>query len=214
MFETHRKGFIHLFRDCSVTSGFWRGLLQDDERTEFFNMEGQRWFSNNLNGTLSLVLSVDWSRFFASALWGIWRMRNDWVFSRSEPSVTRIWGFIRAMGMEQEVSRFVAWSSSMPGEHRNTFDGSQGRLTTGCWVKPATWWIKVNMHGAVTGSLFACCGGIRRCDEGQWFIGFCKNLGDCAYGNSFLAQLMAISTAVEVVMDLDILQVIIESDSL
>lgn len=44
--------------------------------------------------------------------------------------------------------------------------------------------------------------------------GFCQNLGVLADNNSFLVELTAVATAVELVMGLDLPHVVVESDSM
>lgn len=56
--------------------------------------------------------------------------------------------------------------------------------------------------------------GVLRDAMGQWIKGFSINMGSRAYANYFLAQFTTVSTAVEIVIGLEIPQVIIVCDSL
>lgn len=72
----------------------------------------------------------------------------------------------------------------------------------------------MNVDGAVSSECLASCGGVIRNSEGNWLRGFSRNLGNFSTQNAFVAELLAIATAIDVMISLDYHQVIIESDSL
>lgn len=70
------------------------------------------------------------------------------------------------------------------------------------------------MDGAVSSSLASGCGGVICNAGGNWVKGFSRNLGTMATTNTFLTKLLAVLTALEVMMSLDIPQAIVETDSM
>lgn len=128
----------------------------------------------------------------------------------------RIWGFMRSLGMEQAAM----FSSSSPSlsliqnQQHGTFDCSQTQNTSSDWIKPDAGWVKINVDGAVSNCLQASCRGVLRNADGSWLKGFSWNFGTFSSANVFLTELMAVKTAVEAAMSLDLARVIVESDSL
>lgn len=60
----------------------------------------------------------------------------------------------------------------------------------------------------------ASFGGVVRDVEGVWKIGFNRNLGDFYSPNVFLVELLAVQSAINLIINLDFPQVIVESDSI
>lgn len=155
---------------------------------------------------------LDWPRFFGSALSAIWRARNDMVFSGTPHTVSRIWGFIRALGMEDIVNEATLgpWLSQQPDDFARRPCGSR----TQQWRRPPEGWLKFNVDGALSSSCQASCGGVVRDGLGIWKLGFSHNLGDLTYSNVFVVELLAIKYALDLIISLELPQIIIESDSL
>lgn len=158
---------------------------------------------------------LDWPQFFSSALSVIWRMRNDFVFNSTPRNPTRIWGFIRALGMEEIATDTSLGSSfsSLQGQLVDMFAGSSSRNSLHRWDKPPEGWVKQNVDGALRSDLLGSCGGVLRDADGVWKLGFSRNLGDVSYPNVFLIELLAVQIAMNLVISRDFPQVIIESDS-
>lgn len=100
------------------------------------------------------------------------------------------------------------------GDGQGLFRCNNNSRSDWSWVRPDQGWLKINTDGAVSSALMASCGGVLRDAEGRWHKGFSRNLGDIVTQNAFLAELLAVQTAVELVMSLDIPHIIVENDSL
>lgn len=143
-------------------------------------------------------------------------MRNEWVFNHTPFGSARIWSLLKSLGMEQRSlnSAFLASLHDVQGQHRGTFDCSPPHRAVTGWLKPDVGWVKVNLDGAVSSSLASGCGGVICNAGGNWVKGFSRNLGTMATTNTFLTKLLAVLTALEVMMSLDIPQAIVETDSM
>lgn len=155
---------------------------------------------------------LDWARFFSTALWAIWRVRNNVVFNHSQPTSQRIWSLIKLLATEDLATRSAVHALLPPEPALDVFVSRRARPHFISWTAPDEGWTEFNVDGALSIDLLACCGKMLRDSRGRWIKGFCR--GDLTYHNVFLVELSAIQSAVEIALGMDLQHVIVESDAL
>ncbi|KAK8530710.1 hypothetical protein V6N12_013212 [Hibiscus sabdariffa] len=80
--RTDAETTVHALRDCRSANAIWSFLLPHACRVDFFRTNLQDWLCSNLAADFSHPSwDLNWSILFASTLWQIWCMRNNWVFN-------------------------------------------------------------------------------------------------------------------------------------
>lgn len=101
-------------------------------------------------------------------------MSNDVPHNHS-----KIWGFIRSLGMEHQAAEATLGSSlsGLQGQQLGVFSRGSARINNVRWSNSETGWFKANVDGAVDANYMASCGGVIRDSNGSWVRGFSRNLG-------------------------------------
>ena len=70
------------------------------------------------------------------------------------------------------------------------------------WERPNSGWVKLNTDGAASGSTNTTgCGGLIRNDQGNWLVGFSRNIG---LANSFMAETWALRDGLMLCLQLNL----------
>ncbi|KAK9157390.1 hypothetical protein Scep_003964 [Stephania cephalantha] len=163
----------------------------------FSSTEFQIWLKENLNSSYKGNVSmIEWSVIFGTAVWLIWRWRNETVF-HEEPNQC-----------VDPVKSILA----MAGEFHHVILAriSKEANMTKVWQRPDEGWTKLNADGAVAGSC-AAAGGVLRDHEGRWIRGFHQFLGTCPPLDEELAE---ISMGLHMAWQVDVKRVELQVDSL
>lgn len=138
-------------------------------------------------------------------------MRNGRVFNQVQHTFARIWALLKSLGMELPANSSVSsLSVVITRQQPGVFDCNSADTTSSGWIRPDADWDKVNIDGALSSSLSSICGGVIRDAGGAWVKGFSRNLGVLSSTNVFLTELLAVKTAVELVMSFCLPRVIVE----
>ncbi|KAE8671077.1 hypothetical protein F3Y22_tig00111996pilonHSYRG00110 [Hibiscus syriacus] len=106
-----------------------------------------------------------WSFIFASAIWQLWKQRNDLIFNN----------------VIQPIERVIHQSVSWVKHYDTTINVVRPRLvsshTEPTWSKPPYGWFCLNTDGAVSqnnenGSI----GGVIRNSDGEWIVGYHRDV--------------------------------------
>ncbi|KAJ8448033.1 hypothetical protein Cgig2_028909 [Carnegiea gigantea] len=131
---------LHLLRDCSLAWTVWNAMLPSHDRSSFFTGSLRSWLAYNLGR--SGTDNRNWSTYFATTLWWIWKWRNKCMFD--EPN------FIphnpRRVIQEKTASTLQAMQS--PAGNSLTIRTEQFIR----WVPPPLGWYKLNVDGAAKGN--------------------------------------------------------------
>ncbi|KAF7813360.1 putative reverse transcriptase [Senna tora] len=157
----------------NIVRNIWLRMVKPCHWPIFFNANLQSWIHLNLTKQLGF-LELDWGIVFATTSWSLWRWQNDDVFNNGrdkdiDPFFTiihRIKGFI------------IAFQNGHHGAAKKA--SREERMIA--WTKPEMDWVKVNVDGACSRSevVRAACGGLVRDNNGNFLVGFTRNLGDCS----------------------------------
>ncbi|KAJ1387751.1 Ribonuclease H-like superfamily [Sesbania bispinosa] len=182
------ESLIHCLRDCPHARELWMrsGCVRDGN---FFILEPVVWLRN--------LLRMD-SVFWASVAWWQWKWRNSFVFDAAPWNIDFVLNQISISFAEFSVFAQSLCLFMHPD-------------TSSHWLPPDHNWFKVNVdgsflnHGNVMG-----VGGLVRDSIGAWVQGFRSFEG---FGDSLLAEIIAVVRGLEFAIDLGLECVICETDS-
>lgn len=130
----------------------------------------------------------------------------------------RAWAYVQAAAVDashRELAQTWCLGSPQQGmryQNGGSLTGQALRSDSGGvhrWEKPSAGRVKVNVDGAVKANRAAGGGGLVRDSQGQWVVGFCHNMGT---SNPLRAELQAMASAVQLVIDHSFPRVVVESD--
>lgn len=127
--------------------------------------------AGNISAKFMASSGLDWPRFFATSLSSIWRTKNELVFSDTPHTPSRIWGFIRSLGMEDFVVEATLGPSlnTVQCQPINCFTGRREGSRIARWAKPPAGCLKVNVDGALIATCEPAVGpGVLRDETGAW----------------------------------------------
>ncbi|KAL4331902.1 hypothetical protein GQ457_07G009970 [Hibiscus cannabinus] len=134
---------VHALRDCRSANAIWSVLLPHACRADFFRTNLQDWLCSNLAVDLSHPSwDLNWSILFASTLWQIWCMRNNWVFNGVQESHESI--------LHKSISWARYYSESCVFNERAQSD--TGLNSPFHWQRLEGGWICLNTDGAASSS--------------------------------------------------------------
>ncbi|KAF7820682.1 putative ribonuclease H protein At1g65750 family [Senna tora] len=198
------EDILHVLRDCSKARSIWLCLVKHCHWPIFFNMDLQQWFQLNLCRNLGSI-NFDWNISFAITCWSIWRWRNEHIFGNGGENTTDPFFVIihRIRSCSEDFSSSVVSVSRKPTRREEVIK----------WCPPNEEWVKVNIDGASSrdGERRAACGGIVRDQDGNFIVGFMRNLGSCT---SIQAELWGVYSGLVTAQRYGFHRIIIETDSL
>ena len=164
-------------------------------------MDFDTWLDGNLrNSSSNSPNTVSWNTIFASTIWHIWKMRNDFQFNDKEQSDNQV---------ALKSINFARWVQDAFHKDNLNIHHSQPPLIR--WVFPPAGFIKINTDGCCFNTNPSCgsFGGLARNEQGNWIEGFCGFIGGAT---PIQAELWAIRHALRLTKEKGWVAVILESD--
>ncbi|GLT45320.1 hypothetical protein SLA2020_191580 [Shorea laevis] len=188
----------HIFRNCPPAVDTLNRL--SSEFTANHNiLDFYQWLYLHCNNrSSSPFFNIPWAAIFCFTLWTLWNRRNHFLYQQQAMDTSKIYNLII-----ERVTEF--WSvnnkASIAHLHRTTFFS---------WDPPPSSWFKLNTDGSTIGNPgYAGCGGLIRDSQGQWVVGFMRNIG---HTTSLAAELWAIRDGLSMANYLQIQNLIVETD--
>ncbi|GLT96253.1 hypothetical protein SLE2022_138940 [Rubroshorea leprosula] len=195
----HVESLDHIFRGCpfsvAVLNMLFPGILDRDQVLIHF----KDWLKcQATNMSPSTIHCLPWAVVFCFAIWMIWNQRNHFLYQGSQVTVHAL--------VELIVERAAEFWASQPAS--SSCKMKQPLLIA--WDPPPPEWIKLNTDGSVIGNpVLGGCGGVFRDSQGQWVLGFTRNIG---FTTALAAKLWAIKDGLQLAFNLHFNHIIIETD--
>jgi ribonuclease HI len=161
---------LHVLRDCPKCLNVWINVVEDNDRSLFFNTDFHQWITLNINGGIRGTNMDNWPSYWATschAIWG-WRNREQHDDNFFRPSDTRL-------HLQKRVHDY-----SIAMKANNVMNSSSRTTRQVGWFPPCVGWVAVNTDGAKSMSHSSGCGGLVHGSMGEWLGGFAKGLGECS----------------------------------
>ncbi|KAL4368982.1 hypothetical protein GQ457_05G017200 [Hibiscus cannabinus] len=176
--QNSREDIDHILRKCSATMRVWQWIINPEVSVSFFSLPFHEWLITNLFDPNIISGDEEWPARFIISYCLLWKRRCSFVLNPMSGALNDI--IIEGNRLVEDYRR--AFGAPVAPCHAHTMEG--------CWKRPPSEWIKVNVDAAV--SLVNSSAGIgvviRDCDSG-WLLGSARFVGRC---NVLLAELWAI----------------------
>uniref|UniRef100_A0A2N9H5A8 CCHC-type domain-containing protein n=1 Tax=Fagus sylvatica TaxID=28930 RepID=A0A2N9H5A8_FAGSY len=190
---------IHLLRDCPDSIAFWNGFRFPSVGNQFYSASLVDWISANCHVSSTHDHNMPWQTIFSFGIWNLWLRRNNFVFNPDVPFVDPIANTIS----------FASEFYYLIGSYSKVKLKSPIPIK---WTLPPLGWFKLNTDGSSLGNPgLAGGGGVIRNHLGEWVGGFSRSIG---FTTSVQAELRALKDGLLLAIDLEILNLEIEMDSL
>jgi ribonuclease HI len=190
---------IHLLRDCPDSIAFWNGFRFPSVGNQFYSASLVDWISANCHVSSTHDHNMPWQTIFSFGIWNLWLRRNNFVFNPDVPFV-------------DPIANTISFASEF---YYLTGNYSKVKLKSPIpvkWTLPSLGWFKLNTDGSSLGNPgLAGGGGVIRNHLGEWLGGFSRSIG---FTTSVQAELRALKDGLLLAIDLEILNLEIEMDSL
>ncbi|KAK9020938.1 hypothetical protein V6N11_010950 [Hibiscus sabdariffa] len=201
--HTHAETIVHVLRDCYLAHAVWSNLIPPNCNVDFFHSHFQVWLYSNLTvNHIHPTFDLKWSTLFASTLWKIWCMRNNWVFN----------GF--PLSTDSILHKSVTWARYYTDSWMLKERVSPGNALPphAHWERLDEGWVCLNTDGTVSSSTgYGSIGGIFRTHDGSWLLGFNKSVG---VTQSFQSELWTIFYGLQIARDNGFVHLLIQTDCL
>nr|GMD43908.1 putative RNA-directed DNA polymerase [Ipomoea batatas] len=158
----------HIFRECPMAVDVWTELLSLDIRNKMASLDLDSWLQLNVKGVINSNHGDKWPVVFATAMWWIWRWRNDLAFTGKETPMS---GKIELI---IEYSRGINMAFANLQYGRNMANKQDVILS---WQPPEDNKVVLNIDGSFNVRQHkAGCGGVLRDKAGSWLGGFTSKL--------------------------------------
>ncbi|GLU17060.1 hypothetical protein SLE2022_334570 [Rubroshorea leprosula] len=128
----------------------------------------------------------------------IWNQRNHFLYQGSQVTIYAL--------VELIVERAAEFWASQPAPS----SCKMKQPLPIAWDPPPPEWIKLNTNGSVIGNPgLGGCGGVFRDSQGQWVLGFTRNIG---FTTALATELWAIRDGLQLAFNLHFNHIIIETD--
>jgi ribonuclease HI len=193
------ESLIHMLRDCPDSIAFWNSFRFPTLGFQFYSASLLDWIHNNCNAYSTHDHNIPWQTLFSFGIWSLWLRRNQFVF---KPASSFLDPVINAISYASEFFYLIGNCSK-----------EKSRISTSIkWVPPPLGWFKLNTDGSSLGNPgMAGGGGVIRNHVGDWEGGFSRAIG---VTTSVQAELRALKDGLELAIELGILNLEIEMDSL
>ena len=144
--RNHEESIIHLLRDCSFATKFWKDLGTPQIFSNFLHLNLPDWIKHNcLCSNQIHANGFSWNIQFPFAIWCLWRHRNNVVFENAPANSN-----LHLMCIQLAREFFFCVSKRQKIRHCT--------VNPICWNKPEPGWFKLNSDGASQGNP-GCAGG-------------------------------------------------------
>uniref|UniRef100_A0A2N9IB19 Uncharacterized protein n=1 Tax=Fagus sylvatica TaxID=28930 RepID=A0A2N9IB19_FAGSY len=190
---------LHVFRDCHVAHSFWLDAGLSPSNSFFLGSNCMDWLNANAcNKSKVFGKLFTWNIFFLFSIWNLWIQRNKVIFQHTNPN-PRLASYVEKLVMEFVCCIQIPLVSRSP------------ILMPIRWEKPSPGWVKLNTDGSSLVNLgIAGSGGLIRNSDGDWIMGFVRNIGTTG---SVAAELWALRDGLSLCVQLRLLAVEIELDA-
>uniref|UniRef100_A0A2N9HAG3 Uncharacterized protein n=1 Tax=Fagus sylvatica TaxID=28930 RepID=A0A2N9HAG3_FAGSY len=197
--QEESETILHVLRDCSISRRFWIETGISSRSSLFFDSECLDWLKTNAcNHTKLTDKPFTWSNFFLFGIWHLWFQRNKCIFQHINPNPT-LHCFVEKMVIE--------FSYCVLGG----FVDRISRHIQIIWEKPASNWSKLNSDGSFVHNIgIAGGGGLIRNSDGDWIMGYARNIGATS---SEAAELWALRDGLTLCHQLQLTAVEVELDA-
>ncbi|KAL6555157.1 hypothetical protein OROGR_006415 [Orobanche gracilis] len=184
------EDLMHCLRDCPFAREIWTkmGALR---WPNFLIQDCQVWIKQQVSSRNSVK--------FVTAVWGIWKWRNNAVLDAVKWNSQEAWR--RLCHEHDEIVKFI-------DPHRMSLVGDTLSLS---WCPPMREQIKLNIDGSfmsMNGNRMGF-GGVLRNDKGQWIIGL---VGHSGGGSPFLAEALALLHGLKIAWSKGYRRIVCETD--
>jgi ribonuclease HI len=190
---------IHLLRDCPDSIAFWNAFRYPNVGNQFYSASLVDWINANCSISSTHDHNIPWQTLFSFGIWNLWLRRNQFVFNPDVP-------------FTDPIATTISFASEF-----YYLIGSYSKVKLKSpipvkWTLPPLGWFKLNTDGSSLGNPgLAGGGGIIRNPLGEWVGGFSRAIG---FTTSVQAELRALKDGLLLAIDLEILNLEIEMDSL
>ncbi|GKV16725.1 hypothetical protein SLEP1_g27324 [Rubroshorea leprosula] len=143
---------------------------------------------------------IPWTYLFLSAIWLLWKDRNNFIFAhvQTPPQI-----------LCSQIFQHAFYTSLAP---IHSVERPNRKLRWVQWRPPAEGMLKLNTDGSrLSGSGIASAGGLVRDSAGRWVHGFVANIGKAT---NFIAELWGLKEGLLLCLSLDIRKLEVELDSM
>ena len=154
------------FRDCRVAHRFWLAAGLSPSNPFFLGSDCMDWLNANACSKSKVFGKLfTWNIFFLFSIWNLWIQRNKVIFQHTNPN-PRLASFVENLVMEFVCCIQIPLVSRSP------------ILMPVRWEKPSPGWVKLNTDGSsLVNPGIAGSGGLIRNSDGDWIMGFVRNIG-------------------------------------
>jgi ribonuclease HI len=193
------ESLIHMLRDCPDSIVFWNSFRFPSSGNHFYSASLFDWIHSNCIATSTHDLNIPWQTLFSFGIWSLWLRRNQFVFKPDSHFLDPV---VNAISYASEFFYLIGSYSKV-----------KNMISTPIkWVVPPLGWFKLNTDGSSLGNPgLAGGGGVIRNHVGDWVGGFSRAFG---ITTSVQAELRALKDGLNLAIDLGILNLEIEMDSL
>jgi ribonuclease HI len=193
------ESLIHMLRDCPDSIAFWSSFRFPSLGNHFYSASLFDWIHSNCIASSTHDHNIPWQSLFSFGIWSLWLRRNQFVFKPDSQFLDPV---VNAISYASEFFYLIGSYSKV--KHMVP--------TPIKWVVPPVGWYKLNTNGSSVGNPgLAGGGGVIRNHVGDWVGGFSRAIG---ITTSVQAELRALKDGLNLAIDLGILNLEIEMDSL
>lgn len=191
----------HLFRGCPKAKDFWSLFRSSQWLSKDLDCPILDWITRNLKSTKisGIGNNIPWSCIFLAIIWQIWKDRNRKSFDNFDiPSTV-------------SFKATISYANEIQEAFKSLLTMRLGKPALTRWF-PSPTGLKLNTDGSwyIT-SQKAGCGGLFRDKDGNWIFGY---YGKIIWETSLAAELWAIYRGLTIILEKNMQNVVIESDSL
>ncbi|KAE8664333.1 hypothetical protein F3Y22_tig00112800pilonHSYRG00027 [Hibiscus syriacus] len=161
---------LHAIRDCNAARSTWLQILPAHKTGSFFNYNLLDWLELNLQNVAGTNGgSRNWNHLFGILLWRIWKNRCKFIFTGVSWS------------SEATLKAAQAWARPIFTRTSNLPNNTNQKSRNPGWIPPCAGTFKPNTDGAFNPSSKAAGGGgLIRNNNGEWIVGYSRNIGHCS----------------------------------
>ncbi|GLT77990.1 hypothetical protein SLA2020_495420, partial [Shorea laevis] len=191
---------LHLIRDCPDVLTLWHKLPIPKSLLSSFHSDLFNWLHTNCSSKLLTDCpKLPWATIFSSVVWHIWNDRNSLCFQQ-------------VSNLQNVHNKSFSLAAELWAAHSHSCRFTSFNFLPVKWNPPRYGWAKLNSDGShFRQSGRTGAGGVIRDNNGDWVIGYAKNLG---FGSNNDAEFWGIKLGLELALRLGFRKLEIEADSL
>jgi ribonuclease HI len=193
------ESLLHVLRDCPDSISFWKSFRFPSVGNNFYSASLFDWLHHNCLDSSTHDHNIPWQTIFSFGVWNLWLRRNQFVFKPDSPFL-------------DPVRSTISFASEFFYLIGNFSKAKHVVSVPVKWATPPLGWFKLNTDGSSLGNPgLAGGGGVIRNHLGDWVGGYSRAIG---HTTSVQAELRALKDGLMLAIDIGILNLEIEMDSL